>query len=229
MPEAETLDRRGSADARRSVSRDRSNSRGDATRLRLLLMAEELMAERGIESVPLRDIGVAAGQKNNAVVQYHFGDRESLIHEIIQHRATTSEANRVELLADLLEQGQPQVEDLVRVFAVPLASHFEDGNHYLAFMSRYIIERGGYSGLEGGTGVPSATVQTIRKFLDRLLPDFPADVLEERWIMMQTNTVHTLARYQVLLKANKLTSPIDDLLEDLVRYHTAGIQTPLNS
>lgn len=219
------FDRRGFIEEvnRPPASRDRANSRGDATRLRLLFMAEELFAERGIAVVPLRDIGIAAGQKNNAVVQYHFGDRESLIREIIVHRAATSEAHRVEWLADLLEDGQPQVGDLVRVFVHPLAAHLEDGNHYLAFMSRYIIERGGYLGLES-SGVPSATVHTLRSLLGRLLPDLAPEVLEERWTMMQTNTVHTLARYQVLMKSGKLGSPIEVLLDDVVAYHTAGIE-----
>ncbi|RYF40954.1 MAG: TetR family transcriptional regulator, partial [Comamonadaceae bacterium] len=57
--------------SRRSVNKERANSRGDATRQLLLTMAEQLFAERGIAAVPLRDIGVAAGQKNHAVVQYH--------------------------------------------------------------------------------------------------------------------------------------------------------------
>jgi hypothetical protein len=43
---------------------------------------------------------------------------------------------------------------------------------------------------------------------------------------MQTNTIHTLARYQVLMKAGRLSSPIDVLLDDLVRYQSAGIQAP---
>ncbi len=214
---------------RRLAARDRANSRGDATRQRLLTTAEQLFAERGIDLVPLRDIGIAAGQKNNAVVQYHFGDRESLIAEIFAYRATTSEAGRVELLADLLQApGVPQVYDLVRVFILPLAGHLEPDNHYLAFMSRYIIERGGYTGLEAGAGIPSTTVHTLRTLLGRLLADYPLEILEERWTSMQTNTVHTLARYQTMMVADTLTSPLQLLLEDLVRYHTAGIQADLS-
>src|SRR5690348_17179515 len=92
------LGRRGHA------TRDRVNSRGDATRQLILKTAEQLFAERGIAAVPLRDIGIAAGQKNNVAVQYHFGDRESLIREIISYRAIASEEKRVEMLADLLSE-----------------------------------------------------------------------------------------------------------------------------
>ena len=158
---------------RRLASRERANSRGDATRQDLLTTAEQLFAERGIAAVPLRDIGIAAGQKNHAVVQYHFGDRESLVREIMAYRATLSERLRVEMFADLVSRGQPQVCDLVRVFVMPLAAHLEERSHYLAFMSRYITERGGYRGLET-MGLPSATVNTLRTLLGRLLPDCPA-------------------------------------------------------
>lgn len=210
---------------RRVASRARANSRGDSTRLRILTTAEQLFAERGIAAAPLRDIGVAAGQKNNAAVQYHFGDRESLIREIIAYRAVPAEKRRVEMLADLLAGGQqPQVDDLVRTFVIPLAGNLEPENHYLAFLSRYIIERGGYAGLNGTYG---PTVETLRSLLGRLLPDYPADVREERWLIMQTSAVHTLARYQTVLMSQRLPTPIDNLLEDLVRFLTSGIEAPL--
>lgn len=211
---------------RRLASRERANSRGDATRQDLLATAEQLFAEHGIAAVPLRDIGIAAGQKNHAVVQYHFGDRESLVREIITYRAELSERLRVEMFADLVSRGQPQVADLVRVFIMPLAAHLEERSHYLAFMSRYITERGGYRGLET-MGIPSATVNTLRTLLGRLLPDCPTPVLDERWLVLMTSTIHTLARYQaVLVSGGDLGSPVEVLLEDLVAFLTAGISAP---
>ena len=193
------------------------------------MTAEQLFAEHGIAAVPLRDIGIAAGQKNHAVVQYHFGDRESLVREIIAFRATLSERLRVEMFADLVSRGQPQVADLVRVFVLPLAAHLEQRSHYLAFMSRYITERGGYRGLES-MGLPSATVATLRSLLGRLLPDHPTAVLDERWMVLMTSTIHTLARYQaVLVSGGDLGSPLEDLLEDLVRFLTAGLSAPVGA
>lgn len=213
---------------RRLASRERANSRGDATRLDLLEAAEQLFAEHGIAAVPLRDIGLAAGQKNHAVVQYHFGDRESLVSEIIAYRATLSERLRVEMFADLVSRGQPQVSDLVRVFVLPLAAHLEERSHYLAFMSRYITERGGYRGLGPSMGIPSATVSTLRSLLGRLLADHPAGVIDERWMVLMTSTIHTLARYQaVMVSGGDLGSPVEVLLEDLVRFLTAGLSAPV--
>jgi AcrR family transcriptional regulator len=191
------------------------------------MTAEQLFAERGIAAVPLRDIGAAAGQKNNGVVQYYFGDRDSLVRDIIAYRAEVSEKLRVEMLADILAGGLPKVSDLVSVFVVPMSVYLEEGNHYIALLSRYIIEHGGYEGLDR-TMIPASTVYTLRGLLGRLLPGTPAGVLDERWLVMMTSTIHTLARYQkVMTSGAKLPAPIGALLEDLVRFLTAGLEAPL--
>lgn len=216
----------GDGGGRRTVAKERANSRGDATRLLLLLTAEQLFAERGIAAVPLRDIGAAAGQKNNGVVQYYFGDRDSLVRDIIAYRAEVSEKLRVEMLADILAAGRPTVADIVAVFVRPMSVYMEEGNHYIALLSRYIIEHGGYQGLERAM-IPASTVNTLRSLLGRLLPGIPADVLDERWLVMMTSAIHTLARYQTVMTSGGLSASIDDLLDDLVRFLTAGIEAPL--
>lgn len=203
--------------------RDRPNSRGAATRLQIVETAERLFAERGIESVPLRDIAVAAGQKNNAAVQYHFGDRAGLLKAILAHRATRSEQVRSELFADLIVgDSRPTVRDLVRAFVLSLAGHVEEDSHYLAFLSRHIIEHGGYSGLEGAVG--ESVVATFVRVLADLLPEIPRPVLDERWLVVMTTCVHTLSRYQIALHAGSLPAPLDELLDDLVDFLAAGVE-----
>lgn len=202
---------------------DRPNARGDVTRLRILKTAEQLFAERGIAAVPLRDIGAAAGQKNNVAVQYHFGDREVLIREVAAYRAARGEQVRAERLAEMLASGNPPgVADLVDAFVRSLACHLEPDNHYLAFLSRYFIERGGYAGLEG-LGV-STTFPTFLAIFRRLLPDIPDSVLDERWTVMTSSAVHTVARYQSAMNAGALPAPLPDLIDDLVCFLAAGLQ-----
>jgi AcrR family transcriptional regulator len=216
---------RRSAPSRPPVGRERPNARGSATRLSILLKAEELFAQRGIEAVPLRDIAAAAGQKNNVAVQYHFGDRQNLVREIATYRAASSEQMRSELLAEMLGSGEPPtVFALVQAFMSALTCHLEPGNHYLAFLSRYSGERGDYGGLQGTAG---GTLNTFLALLRRLLPDFPEAVVQERWMVMMTSAVNTLARYQTAQHAGHLPAPLDDLLDDLVRFFTAGIEAPI--
>ena len=46
-------------------------------------------------------------------------------------------------------------------------------------------------------------------------------------MVVMTSTIHTLARYQaVLVAGGDLGSPVEVLLEDLVRFLTAGLEAP---
>jgi AcrR family transcriptional regulator len=213
------------ATGRALSSRDRPNAKGDATRQLILLAAERLFAERGIAAVSLRDIALAAGQRNNCAVQYHFGDREDLLREITAYRSRLSDDVRAAMLAELTGGGRwAGVKELIAAFVVPLARHFEGDNHYLAFLSRYVIERGGYGGFE--TAQASASVITLGRMVRRLLPDQPGTLFQERWAIATTGAVHAMARYQTLMKTSHLPAPIDDLVEDLVNVVTAGIAAP---
>lgn len=49
-------------------------ARGDQTRERILDVAERLYSERGVDGVSLREIRLAAGQRNSSAIQFHFGD-----------------------------------------------------------------------------------------------------------------------------------------------------------
>ena len=62
------------------------HSRGVATREALVETAERLFAEQGIETVSLRDVSKAAGQRNHSAAQYHFGDRAGLVAAVYEHR-----------------------------------------------------------------------------------------------------------------------------------------------
>ena len=220
-----TNERRPAPASRRSEGRDTNNVRGDATREVILLTAERLFAERGIEAVPLRDIGAAAGQRNHVAVQYHFGDRENLVQAIAAYRAQFLMEVSADLVAELVAGARAlTVTDFVRATITALAANLDDESHFLPFISRYIIERGGYGGLEHT--VPTGSATTLRTILQRLLPDHTEALLDERWEILFTSAVHTLARYQVMMHNRALPAPIDDLIEDLVRVLAAGLETP---
>jgi AcrR family transcriptional regulator len=202
--------------------RDRPNARGDATRLSILLAAEALFAERGIEAVPLREIGQAAGQRNNVAVQYHFGDRDELLRALLTYRATESRLRRAEMLEEVIGSDQPTtLEDLVGIYVQSLRDHLTPESHYLAFLSRYITERGGYRGFEGA--VSDTAMLRMQPMISALLPHLSAGLCQERWTLVMTSTVHALARYQVLQRSGELPAPIDQLIDDLILVETAGL------
>jgi len=201
------------------------SARGEATRELIVLAAERMFAEQGILAVALRDIGIAAGQKNSVAVQYHFGDRDTLLRAVASHRAAFVDRARVELLEELEQTGRaPTPEDYVRALVVPLARNVTEGNHYVPFLARYMVERGGYGGLE--TTVPTGTVDALTSLLRRVLPDVPSDLLDHRWEIVMTTAVTTLGQHQLSGRAGAAQLALDVVIEDLVRFLAAGLSAP---
>ena len=64
------------------------------TREKLIIAAEQLFAERGIQDVSLRQINNAAGQRNASATHYHFGSRDTLVRAIFEFRMTGIDQRR---------------------------------------------------------------------------------------------------------------------------------------
>lgn len=106
-------------------------SRGEQARRDILDAAERLIAEQGVQ-VPLRDIALAAGQRNNSAVNYYFRNRQELIDAIVRRRLEPMEHER-RLMFDGVDVGtRDDVELLLRVMVLPLLS--VDSAYYARFL-----------------------------------------------------------------------------------------------
>src|SRR5262245_66330191 len=76
------------------------------TRRQLILAAERLFAERGLAGVSLREINVAAGQRNTSAAHYHFGSKEALVEAIFDFRRNEISRRRDELLDKTQREGR---------------------------------------------------------------------------------------------------------------------------
>lgn len=89
-----------------------------STKDRLLDAAEALFAEHGFSGTSLRQLTQAAGA-NLAAVNYHFGSKELLAHEMIHRRFSPINEERLDLLDELEARGDPTLEELLRAFVGP--------------------------------------------------------------------------------------------------------------
>jgi AcrR family transcriptional regulator len=71
-----------------------------STKEQIVVAAERLFAEHGVEGVSLRQIGAAAGNGNNSAVQYHFGSKERLVDAVFEYRLPRLRERRDLLLAE---------------------------------------------------------------------------------------------------------------------------------
>ena len=161
------------------AARDRSDARD-----RLLVAAERLIAERGMDA-PLRDVAVEAGQRNNSAVHYYFGSRDGLIQAVIDRRQAPLEARRLELLAEHEAAGAgDDVRSLVRILVEPMFHvPYEDGaSHYARFLEqvRTLLTEQQLDFSQW----PTSKMITAR--IQRMLAGLPADVRRLRLSSMAT-------------------------------------------
>ena len=53
-----------------------------STKAQILLTAERMIADHGVDGVSMRQIGTEVGSGNNSAVLYHFGSKEKLVEAI---------------------------------------------------------------------------------------------------------------------------------------------------
>src|SRR5579871_4589811 len=104
----------------------------------LVRAAERLFAERGSDSVSLRDITVAAGATNASAVQYHFGGRAGLIRAVLAKHEVEVERRRHAMLDEYEARSEAGARALAAAMVRPLAAELDNddgGTGYLQLVS----------------------------------------------------------------------------------------------
>lgn len=116
---------KGKASAR-SVNPARAANNQSGTARQIMLAAEHLFGQRGIEGVSLREIAAHAGQGNNSAVQYYFGTKESLVQSVFEMRMPALDAARGQWL-DAVERSRPAtIRDLADALLMPILDTFDE-------------------------------------------------------------------------------------------------------
>jgi AcrR family transcriptional regulator len=99
----------------------------------LIRAGERLFAERGIENVSLREINLAAGQRNSSALHYHFGSREKLLEEILAQHAGEVREVRLAMLKEIENGGPSDLRSVALTIVRPLALPLDQGPSGRAF------------------------------------------------------------------------------------------------
>jgi AcrR family transcriptional regulator len=103
-------------------------SRGERTRRRILDQAELLYGARGVDGVSLREIRIAAGQRNTSALQFHFGGVDGLLRALAERHMPVIGARQERLRADLRASGRHvDPEALVEIMVRPWTDYVTRG------------------------------------------------------------------------------------------------------
>lgn len=192
------------------------------TRERLILTAERLFATGGIESVSLREIARASGQKNVAALQYHFGDREGLFSAILEYRMSRIESRREQLLQACDERGEgSSLRPLLRCLVLPFVEHLRSesaGSHYIEFLARLQVSYPDFIAENNSNRPWQANVLEISRRLRTLVasPQQEAVVLQ-RQRMMGACLIHSVAEFERGLRGGRYQmTELDSFADNLV-------------
>lgn len=155
--------------------------RGPDTRTHIKQIALQLFAARGVDNVSVRDILVAAEQKNGGSLHYHFGNKEALVQELVADGAQRIDGWRLQQL-DALEalKAPPVLRDIVKLLADPLGARDDSG--YIPFMNSLLVRHHAVF-LEGVEGHDVGFKRCVAH-LRRLLPDMPTELFNQRLRLM---------------------------------------------
>jgi AcrR family transcriptional regulator len=176
----------------------------EPARRSLIRAGEQLFAGRGITTVSLREINVAAGQKNSSSLHYHFGSREGLLRAILAQHVDAIRDARLTLLKEVTDQGGLDLRSAARVLVEPLALPLDRGASGRAFCrivpqvladpSRRPEELGDVIG------------DTAREYAYELLAPYcawlPPRVLSERLYLSQLQVVQAIAARAAMLETD---------------------------
>jgi len=113
------------------------------TRLALMRAAEQLFAQQGVDRVSLREIAIAAGQRNVSAATYHFGSKRELIETILErHSLPVQDSWAPALAAD--PGHELDLHTLIELLVRPLVAKIDDpdgGRCFLELSAELVASR----------------------------------------------------------------------------------------
>ena len=160
--------------------------KGERTRNRLKEAALKLFAENGLENVSIRDIQLAAGQKKNGSITYHFSSRDALIRELVQDVGKILDDGNNQRLDALEASGGPRsVRDVTEIMFPSLPDNCnlspKQQTYGLRFFTSVMLSRRDllFEATAGQNRGTRRCFDAIRK----LAPDTPPDILRQRMML----------------------------------------------
>lgn len=205
----------------------------DETKRKIISAANELFAEKGFEGVSLREITALAGA-NVAAVNYHFGNKEQLIDEVIVQHVLPVMEERMRLLEDAkrVANGNPiSVRSILNAFIRPFLTVMNQSGQSKALFcklsGRCMSDRGG--------DLPEKAVSDFvimlngfTQALEETIPHLPSQVLLWRLHFSFGVMAHTLMyeeRFYEITNGSCGEPDLETTLQRMIDFCEGGLRS----
>jgi AcrR family transcriptional regulator len=197
-----------------------------STKEQIVLVAERLFAERGIEGVSLRQIGVAAGNGNNSAVQYHFGSKDRLVQAVFEYRLPWLNERGAFLIA---ERHPDDLRSSVECAVRPLLEQSElEGSNYMRFVAM-VYQYGRRDVFEHLPEIFLAPTRTYHHRLAVYLGHIAEPLRTHRIAQANILILHAAADRERARAAGQVLLPFAVALGDLVDGMVGFLEAPVSA
>ena len=192
----------------------------------VMAAALRLFAEHGVSGVTVRQIAIAAGQRNHAVVGYYFGSKEALVRAVIAHGAKRIDHLRNKMLDQMEAAGGPN--SLIEITRCLVRSSLPDAERpWSECYNRFVVSlqlsnRALF--MDALEGRWNSGYLRCQDHLRRMLPNLPPTEINQRLLFMGAALGGILAARERELSDQTRLHPMwsrDSTLDDAAQALTA--------
>jgi AcrR family transcriptional regulator len=167
----------------------------EPARRQLLDTALRLFAAQGIAAVSLREIRLAAKQRNAGALHYHFGSKEGLLRALLERELPPLVARRRVLLAAASTTAQSNLRAVAAIFVLPFAEMATGTEHErsVVLLLNQIHDDVSLSFTQIMDLVGDTAIGEAAALLRERMRSVPDDILAERLVVANSIFLHAAA------------------------------------
>lgn len=196
------------------------------TKERILHAAEDLFAQHGFAGTSLRQV-TSRADVNIAAVNYHFGSKENLVHEVFKHRMDQMSEKRLASLAVATEKDPQDLEAILLAFIQPALALTMDrhGASFVRVLARAYAEKN--DGLRNFLSENYG--QVLREFAKAIASCLPTLSKEELYWRMDFTAgalTYAMADFGLIKRQAGVSEKVhcEKAAQQLIKFAQAGLK-----
>ena len=196
------------------------------TKERILHAAEDLFAQHGFAGTSLRQV-TSRADVNIAAVNYHFGSKENLVHEVFKHRMDEMSEQRLASLAAAVEKDPADLEAILLAFIQPALALTLDrhGASFVRVLARAYAEKN--DGLRNFLSENYGQVlREFAKSIARCLPGLSKEELYWRMDFVAGALTYAMADFGLIKRQPGVSEKThcEKAAQHLIKFAQAGLK-----